>query len=569
MSKLTNVKSNKNDKCKISVIMPCYNTELYIKECLNSVLNQNFTNFEVICIDDGSTDKTLQILRQFEKKDKRVKVVSQKNKSAGTARNNGIKLSCGEFLYFMDSDDFLDENAFSVLLDATKYKSCDTYMFSFKTFDDVTHEKIEKKLFTKFNDRFTSGGGEFLCKFSTYKDSSELLLWSNVAPWNKLYNAKFVKENGLVFDEIFSTNDRTFYFSALSKSKSIMFIDFSPINYRINNNTSLTGTYDENKFNNRVKAYRSSAKFIDFDTSIISDSFFKVTIQDFLSFFQKTNEENKFSVFLKTIEFFKTIETKNAESSTSKTNKFGFWYNFFIESDYLLNKPAEEIVPIVFATNDKYLPYLSVALKSLTLNSSKDKFYDIYIFESSLSELNKYKILSMQTENIHIRVINILSLVKDISMYTKGYFSVEMYYRIMIPDLLYAYKKVLYLDCDIVINKDVSELYDTEISDYVLAGIINKLHSTEMTNYVLNILKLPKEEYFNSGILLFNINKFKEDCIKKKCFEYVAKYPRLACPDQDVLNLSCNGSVLYLDEKWNFQTGCEGYTNEQRYGLEK
>ena len=90
------------------------------------------------------------------------------------------------------------------------------------------------------------------------RDKKEFFIWSYVAPWNKLYKRTFIEENQLKFDEIFSTNDRTFYFSSLVKSKKIVTMDASLINYRINNATSLTGTYNESKFNNRKLAYQSS-----------------------------------------------------------------------------------------------------------------------------------------------------------------------------------------------------------------------------------------------------------------------------------------------------------------------
>ena len=103
----------KNTQCdkspKVTVIIPVYNAEKYLADTLRSILSQTFTNFEVICIDDGSTDKSADILSMYEKKDKRIKVVKQENKGVIVARNNAVKLSKGEFIYFLDSDDVIDE----------------------------------------------------------------------------------------------------------------------------------------------------------------------------------------------------------------------------------------------------------------------------------------------------------------------------------------------------------------------------------------------------------------------------------------------------------------------------
>ena len=91
----------------ISVIIPVYNTEKYINKCINSVLNQTLSNIEIIVVDDGSTDHSCEIIEQYKIKDNRIKIIRQKNLYAGVARNNGLKNAIGEYVYFLDSDDFI------------------------------------------------------------------------------------------------------------------------------------------------------------------------------------------------------------------------------------------------------------------------------------------------------------------------------------------------------------------------------------------------------------------------------------------------------------------------------
>ena len=93
---------------KVSVIIPVYNVEKYLGPCLDSILGQTLNNIEVICVDDGSTDRSLDILREYEKRDARVKVLTQPNTNAGAARNKGIQQARGEYLSFLDSDDHFD-----------------------------------------------------------------------------------------------------------------------------------------------------------------------------------------------------------------------------------------------------------------------------------------------------------------------------------------------------------------------------------------------------------------------------------------------------------------------------
>ena len=92
---------------KISVIVPIYNDDRYLHECLDSIINQTFEDIEIICVNDGSTDESLNILKQYESRDFRVKVISQENKGVGAARNAGIKISSGEYIYFIDADEII------------------------------------------------------------------------------------------------------------------------------------------------------------------------------------------------------------------------------------------------------------------------------------------------------------------------------------------------------------------------------------------------------------------------------------------------------------------------------
>ncbi len=96
---------------KISIIIPVYNTEIYIAKCLESTINQTYKNLEIICIDDESNDNSLSVLHQYEQKDNRIKIYTQKNSGQGICRNNGIKYATGEYIMFVDSDDWLDLSA--------------------------------------------------------------------------------------------------------------------------------------------------------------------------------------------------------------------------------------------------------------------------------------------------------------------------------------------------------------------------------------------------------------------------------------------------------------------------
>lgn len=100
---------------EISVIIPCYNVAEYVGECLDSVINQTFTDLEILCINDGSTDDTLTILESYAEKDSRIKIFSQENKGLSASRNFGMDVAKGEYIAFIDADDYFDLTTFEQL----------------------------------------------------------------------------------------------------------------------------------------------------------------------------------------------------------------------------------------------------------------------------------------------------------------------------------------------------------------------------------------------------------------------------------------------------------------------
>ncbi|MBE6645654.1 MAG: glycosyltransferase [Ruminococcaceae bacterium] len=550
----------------ISVIIPCYNQENYIKQCLDSILNQSFRNYEIIAVDDGSCDKTPAILSEYKKRNKNIRVFSTSNKGAGAARNFGLTKAVGDFVLFMDSDDFLEEDALGVLGELIGKTRADICFFNFNTYDDKSGKVSEKKMFENLEERLLYNRREYGYSRTKFEDKKEFFMWSYVAPWNKIYRRDFIIENRLLFDELFSTNDRTFYFSSLIKSKSLVTLDATLINYRINNTASLTGSYDSEKLENRKHAYNSSLRFINRDDKALCDAFFKVTVLDFVSFCNLVEKSERYDVFLKTADFFTRMDKTNVTCISDPKDIVGFYYRFFSESVYLAFEEKRRKVPIVMATNDKYLPYLSVTLESLAAHSAADCFYDVYILHTGLLEIDRLKACCAAREGMHVRWLDVGCLVNRLPLYSKGHFSVEMYYRILIAELLWHYERVLYIDCDTVINSDIAEFLKVDLDGAIIGAVKNPLDD-DMGRYVTGRLGMNCDDYFNSGVLIIDTELFKKHSIKKRCFDLLSGNRSLACPDQDVLNISCNGRCVYLDEKWNFQTGNRAYSAEYKYSV--
>lgn len=125
----------------ISVIIPVYNVVNYLKECLDSVCNQTYKDLEIICVNDGSTDGSLDILKEYEKQDSRISIISQENKGLSAARNVALDCANGEYIYFLDSDDYIELNALEELYNVSNQKELDIVLFKLLVLDDETNEK--------------------------------------------------------------------------------------------------------------------------------------------------------------------------------------------------------------------------------------------------------------------------------------------------------------------------------------------------------------------------------------------------------------------------------------------
>lgn len=226
---------------------------------------------------------------------------------------------------------------------------------------------------------------------------------------------------------------------------------------------------------------------------------------------------------------------------------------------------GKNVLPIVFAFNDEYSKYFSIALQSLIENSNETSFYDIIIFSSDISKRNKKLLEDMLPQNFSLRFFDITEYISDIfadiELTTKKYWSVEMYYRIVIPLIMQNYERVLYLDSDIVINGNINELFDISFEDKMLLAVIDSFNivsnlenSKERMRYIIKTLEFNlNNTYFNSGVLVFNIRAFEPLIYLENIKKAFKKIKLTYCPDQDILNFLFKNKVKLIEQKWNLQ----------------
>ncbi|MBQ3089400.1 MAG: glycosyltransferase [Oscillospiraceae bacterium] len=208
-----------HEKIRVSVIMPVYNAERYLHQTLNSLLIRNEVQFEMICVDDGSTDRSLEILREYEAKDSRVRVFTQANAGAGAARNYGMQFARGEYLSFLDADDFFDSDMLRRAYDEAHTKGTEITAFRCDQYIESTGQ-FQSMGYTVNMDLLPAR------KIFAGQDIPQNIFKAFVGwAWDKLFLADFVRENGLRFQEQRTTNDMLFVFSALVKAQRISVLD--------------------------------------------------------------------------------------------------------------------------------------------------------------------------------------------------------------------------------------------------------------------------------------------------------------------------------------------------------
>lgn len=239
---LESIAESKNSRPSISIIMPIYNVEDYLETALYSLRRQTMAHFEVIMVDDGSDDNTIEIADRFCRLDKRFHLIKQHHQFAGAARNSGMDIAIGEYLLFLDGDDYFEYDLLEKSLDRIKKYDADICAFRARRYDQSRGETV---------------GMEWSCDcdlvprdktFSHTSCPDNIFCFTIPSPWSKLFRANFVKEHGLRFQVIRSANDASFVLAALAAAEKIVTLDETLLTYRVNLKTSLQATQEKDPF---------------------------------------------------------------------------------------------------------------------------------------------------------------------------------------------------------------------------------------------------------------------------------------------------------------------------------
>lgn len=238
---------------KVSIIIPVYNVERYLARCIDSCINQTYNNIEIICVNDGSTDGSLNILEHYKILDSRIQIINKENGGLSSARNAGFAASVGDYILFVDSDDFISCDAIEHLVKNAEENSADVVIFDyFYAHVDRSMRKILTII--EWNDKRYENKSFNL---SNVDKSAYLLI--PVAAWCKLYRAEFLKENNITFFEGVIFEDVDYNAKILSKAERITYVNEPLYHYYVGRSDQIMSKNDESLFD-VISVYLSAEK---------------------------------------------------------------------------------------------------------------------------------------------------------------------------------------------------------------------------------------------------------------------------------------------------------------------
>ena len=219
----------------ISVIVPVYNVEKYISQCLDSIINQTYSNIEIICVNDGTRDGSRKILEEYRKKDSRIKIIDKKNGGLSSARNAGLEVAQGEYISFIDSDDWIEETMIEKLYRNITSLDTDIAICGVHQYDEKKKEIDDSnKYYTlEYFDK------SFDNRSFTYEETKPFIMDVCVMAWNKLYRRSLIDQEQARFPDGLIFEDGPFFFTLFFKARGVSIVREYLYYYRVNREGSI------------------------------------------------------------------------------------------------------------------------------------------------------------------------------------------------------------------------------------------------------------------------------------------------------------------------------------------
>ena len=489
---------------KITVIVPVYNVENYLNKCLDSLINQTYKNLEIIVINDGSTDNSGEICQGYAQKDNRIVYIEKENGGQSEARNMGLDRMTGSYVTFVDSDDWVEldyvENLYKKITEYQADIAVGNYysfneaegMYYFHIFGDSCYEKVYDNVSI----------------FENLYESQEMKSFALISVWGKLYKADLLKhlrfdigklgEDGYLNQKIYLLAEKTIYL-----------------------NKGLYAYRQREGSSSRIWTEKWMHALVD----AMSE---RITLLANMNY----PLEKHLAVYRQMLE----VSIANGQASGLSDTAT---YKEFEMKRTLLNQLSiqeqKEKKAIVLAANYAYVEQVMTTIKSICYHNRSIRFYLI----NSDFPNEWMKQLNKRLEKFDSEIINCRVTSEQISRY-KTDISYTVFLRYFVADFVKE-DKALYLDCDLLVTKNLDDLFATDLQDYPLAAVRD---FGGRAYFGLEI--------FNAGVLLVNNAFWKKENMTQKLIDLTNEWhDKVEQADQSILNMLFENRWLELEFDYN------------------
>ncbi|HJA66516.1 MAG TPA: glycosyltransferase [Candidatus Mediterraneibacter cottocaccae] len=549
---------NSSKNVKVSIVVPICNVEMFLSECLDSLINQTLKDIEIICVNDGSKDNCINILYDYAQKDDRIKIINKENAGYGHTMNIGMDMACGKYIGIVESDDFVRLNMFEDLYHIAEENNLDFVKADFYRF---TRENNSLHLFYNILSR----NPELYNRVLSADDDIDLFKFTNT--WSGIYKRSFLEENNIRHQETpgASYQDNGFWFQTTCSAKRFYYVD-KPyyMNRRDNPNSSV---YDKRKIYAGNSEYQYIYRYLQAHPDLKEKFIGIYSLKKFDNYFynyRRVSEEYKKEFLFKFSEEFKEAFERNEveKSLFSKSNyeklceivenPEAFYEKTHELSDisYKAELSDDKIVPMVLISDDNYVIQTATAVASIIKNKKRETQYDITIIAVEMSDENIKKFTFMKRDKIDINIIYVTKeKVQDLhpSAITNFGVSSTALIKFELPNLMAHCNKIIYLDGDLVVKRDLSELFNYNLDDNY-AGVVRDIPQVLYEKQAFG--EKYGRDYFNSGVMLLNLELMRKNNLTEIFIE-TKKNIDSKLMDQDVFNEIFATRMIQLPIKYN------------------
>ncbi len=489
---------------KITVIVPVYNVENYLNKCLDSIITQTYKNIEIIVVNDGSTDASGEICKEFAEIDHRIIYIEQENAGLSAVRNTGLEIMSGDYVTFVDSDDWIEQDYLETLYKKIVEYQADIAVGNYYSFN----ESEGMFYFHILGDSYYEKVYDNVSIFENLYDSQEMKRFALMSSWGKLYKANLFRylrfEIGKLGEETY-LNQKIYLLS-----EKIIYLNKGLYVYRIRKD-SLSKIWTEKWMHALVEVMSERIALL---------ANMGYPLEKHLAIYRQMLEGSLSNGKVSGLEetpTYKELETKK----------------------YLLDK-LEKIKntqkkAIVLAANYAYVDQVLTTIKSICYHNRSLRFYLI----NSDFPNEWIKQINKRLEKFDSEIINCRVTSEQISRY-KTDISYTVFLRYFVADFVKE-DRALYLDCDLVVTKNLDDLFATDLQDYPLAAVRD-----------FGGRAYFGREMFNAGVLLINNVLWKQENMTQKLIDLTNEWhDKVDQADQSILNMLFENKWLELDFDYN------------------